>query len=212
MDATGATDRPICIVDDDAGSRAVLATLLKEEGFATLTAETVEGAHDLMMNLRPAALLIDVILPDGGPVDLVTRLRDRGVHVPPLVLLSASSPNELERAQHAAGAVAALAKPFDLDTVLAVLREVLDHPQLAGSLERVLAAWPSTSPPLHELRCGVCHWLLYLGGPDYVQGIFAGQRPVQSVICPACGYVTPLDANRMPHQASDSAGANDEPD
>lgn len=194
MDGVPAGKRAVGVVDDDAGSRAVLTAFLHDEGFAVLAAETVEDTARLVADEKPVALLVDVLLPDGGPEDLLALLRELGVEIPPLVLMSAETDDVLDRAQHATGAVAALAKPFDLETVLGVLHEVVAHTRVVGSLERALANWPSDKPPLHELRCGACHWLLYLGDPHYREGMFAGHRQGSAVICPACGGATPLVA------------------
>lgn len=194
MDNPHATTRTVGVIDDDAGSRAVLTAMLRDEGYAVLTAETVAGAAALIARQTPTALLLDILLPDGGPEDLVARLRELGAATPPLVLMSAETDEAIERAQHATGAIAALAKPFDLETVLGVLHEVVDHPRGAGSLERALASWPGTMPPPRELRCGACHWLLYLGDAAYREGMFAGRRQGPAVVCPACGGATPLTA------------------
>ena len=196
MDGVPAAKRAVGVVDDDAGSRAVLTAFLRDEGYAVVSADTVEDAVRLVAHEKPAALLLDVLLPDGGPEDLLARLREVGAEIPPLVLMSAETDDALDQAQHATGAVAALAKPFDLEIVLGVLHEVVAHIRVAGSLERVLANWPANKPPLHELRCGACHWLLYLGDPHYHEGMFAGHREGSAVICPACGGATPLIAIR----------------
>ena len=111
----------ILVVDDDAALREMLAMILGGEGYEVTTAgDGVEAVELLACGMRPAVMLLDLMMPEmgGGAVCdwLVTAIplaeRPRVVILSAGITASASFPN----------ADAALAKPYDVDDVLALLR------------------------------------------------------------------------------------------
>lgn len=121
--ARGLSGRSILVVEDEPAIRALLVEFLSDEGYA------VEGARDGQEALRlldergpsgwPSVVLLDMMLPRMDGAELLRRLRARGLAVP-VVAMSAS--HEALTTALAAGARAAVAKPFDLDGLLWTLR------------------------------------------------------------------------------------------
>ena len=79
----------ILIVDDHAVFRASARTLLERGGF-DVVGEAATGAECLKLagELRPAAVLLDVQLPDLSGFDVAERLG--AMHDPPQVILTSS--------------------------------------------------------------------------------------------------------------------------
>ena len=115
-------DQPrILVVEDDRRLARMLVEILESEGYAVTVAH--DGRRALHEGLTRGfdVLLLDRRLPAIEGLDLLARLRDRGVLTPALVLSALGNPSDrvegLDR-----GAEDYLAKPFDMDELLARLR------------------------------------------------------------------------------------------
>ena len=110
----------ILIVDSDAAMRETLRAQLTRDG-AFAVEEAVSG-HDAEARLAAdgagfAAVIMDAALPDGDGHAVRDRLRARGLRMPVILLNGRADPGD---------GTAALAKPFRLGVLMALLREVLD--------------------------------------------------------------------------------------
>ena len=112
----------VLLVDDDPEICRFLAMLLELEGFEPVSATRAEDALALAAENAPAAVLVDVAMPDVDGLELCRRLRARGVEAPILVV-SARPGQELHRRALEAGADEFIRKPFDNSELLARLRE-----------------------------------------------------------------------------------------
>lgn len=128
-------DRPrILLVEDDPQLLGMLETLLVEEGYAVETATDGQRGLHLALTRPYEVLLLDRGLPAVDGLDLLTRLRARGVATPTLILSALGNPAD-RVAGLDAGAEDYLAKPFDLDELLARLRALRRrHSDAARSL------------------------------------------------------------------------------
>lgn len=80
----------VLIIDDDAAFRALAVTLLRDVGLNVVgEAETAASGSEAAARLRPDALLVDVMLPDGDGVTLARELA--ALPWRPRVLLTSSS-------------------------------------------------------------------------------------------------------------------------
>lgn len=68
-------DPRILVVDDDAELQALLAILLREQGWSPLTALTLQEGERLLLLYRPEVVLLDVMLTDGSGLDACCRWR-----------------------------------------------------------------------------------------------------------------------------------------
>jgi DNA-binding response OmpR family regulator len=111
----------LLLVEDDRELAAMLTRLLGEEGYDVTHA--ADGQRGLHLGLtRPfAVLVIDRGLPAIEGLDLLTRLRSRGVTSPALVLSARGSTGDRVDGLDA-GAEDYLTKPFDVEELLARLR------------------------------------------------------------------------------------------
>lgn len=111
----------LLLVEDDAELRQMLVRLFVEEGYRV--DEAADGQRGLHYGLTRSydLVVLDRGLPSLDGLDLLTRLRSRGVTTPVLVLSAFGNPSERVEGLDA-GAEDYLTKPFDIDELLARLR------------------------------------------------------------------------------------------
>jgi DNA-binding NarL/FixJ family response regulator len=87
----------VLIVDDDPGFRALARRILTDAGFLVLgEAETVADALATIAAVEPAAVLLDVGLPDGDGITLAAQLATLPAR--PAVLLTSTDPDAVSAA------------------------------------------------------------------------------------------------------------------
>ncbi|HVW43049.1 MAG TPA: response regulator transcription factor [Amycolatopsis sp.] len=124
----------LLLVEDDPQLLAMLETLLAEEGYHVDTAADGQRGLHLGLTREYDVVLLDRGLPAIDGLDLLTRLRVRGVVTPVLVLSALGNPAD-RVAGLDAGAEDYLSKPFDVDELLARLRALRRrHLDLARSV------------------------------------------------------------------------------
>jgi two-component system KDP operon response regulator KdpE len=113
----------ILVVDDEPQILRALRTTLRGAGFIVDTADTAEGALAAAAAQPPAAVILDLVLPDGSGVDVARQLRTWSQA--PVIVLSAVGEEREKIAALDAGADDYVTKPFSVDELLARLRAVL---------------------------------------------------------------------------------------
>jgi DNA-binding response OmpR family regulator len=122
------------VVEDDRRLAELLDELLTGQGFAVEIAADGQAGLHAGLTRRYEVLLIDRRLPGIEGVDLITRLRSRGILTPILVLTARGALNDRVEGLDA-GAEDYLTKPFEIPELLARLRALLRrHADRAESL------------------------------------------------------------------------------
>lgn len=104
----------ILIVDDDPAITTLLKMSFELEGHVVVTAASGAEALDLARQIHPAAMVVDVMMPQMDGLELVRRLRDNEATANiPIVCCSARSMARDIEAGLAAGADDYIAKPVD---------------------------------------------------------------------------------------------------
>ena len=109
----------ILIVDDDRAIREVLAMVLKDEGFDVDTAANGPDALEQIGRQRPVLVLLDLQMPGMAGWEVLEHLREARVDVP-VLFMSAGYRAKAAAEQYRADGY--LAKPFELDELLAVVK------------------------------------------------------------------------------------------
>ncbi|MBS7646336.1 MAG: response regulator [Candidatus Bathyarchaeia archaeon] len=114
----------ILIVDDDENIRKVLAMILEDEGYTVDQAETAKQAIEKTRRNFYNVALIDIRLPDMEGIELLTKIKDT---VPRMRKIIVTGYPTLQNAIEAVnrGADAYILKPFDVNKVLATIKEQL---------------------------------------------------------------------------------------
>jgi len=117
----------VLIVEDDADTREMLATLLATRGFRTVSAEDGLEALHLLRTVRrhspdtPCLVLLDLKMPRLGGLEFrKAQLGDPTVASVPVAVMSGAA--DVEQRAQAIGAVAVVAKPIDVDVLLDIVK------------------------------------------------------------------------------------------
>ena len=119
-EATGAPAGPVLVVEDDEVLGELIRLVLEDEGYAVVCCRSAGDALRTIRALRPRAVVLDLMLPDGRGEGLLRRFKaDPATFAAPVVVLSAAArelgPDEAQRAH------AVLDKPFDVEALLTAL-------------------------------------------------------------------------------------------
>jgi signal transduction histidine kinase/ActR/RegA family two-component response regulator len=126
---TSHTAATVLVIDDDEASRELVSRLLTRGGFAVRTATGAGHGLHLAASVRPDAIVLDLVMPDGhGWTLLQTMAADPDLSAIPVVVLT--SVDDRSRSL-ALGAADHLLKPVDPDTLVASLRAAIAHSEPA---------------------------------------------------------------------------------
>ena len=119
----------ILVVEDDPDTRQALAEYLTVlfPGSRVVMTESGEAGLELIQHTRPSVILLDLRLQGIGGFEVVARLRrlEPALEVPIVALTGDMSPDTLMKAE-AAGFVAFLRKPADMEGLETVLQPLLE--------------------------------------------------------------------------------------
>ncbi len=118
-------NRSILVVDDEVRYRELYARVLRDAGFSVREAEDAQAALKSLAGELPAMVVSDVRMPGASGIDLLRRVRDDHPGLPFLLVTAYADVREAVDALKL-GAVDYLAKPVDLDELLAAVRDTLN--------------------------------------------------------------------------------------
>ena len=113
----------ILIVDDDPGQRSLLDSFLRSQGFETVLAGSGEEALEKLRGGDFGMMISDVRMPGLSGLETLRRAREEHVVLPVLLVTAYADIREAVGAMRD-GALNYLAKPIDLDELLATVRQV----------------------------------------------------------------------------------------
>ena len=118
----------VLVVDDEAPIRDMLEYGLDRAGFSVRAVPDGRASLDLLRSWRPDIIVLDVMLPEMDGITLLPELR-RLTEVP-IVMLSARSETGDKVSALSSGADDYVAKPFELEELVARLNSALRRPRL----------------------------------------------------------------------------------
>ncbi|HEV3105198.1 MAG TPA: nitrogen regulation protein NR(I) [Trinickia sp.] len=118
--------KPIWIVDDDQSIRWVLEKALARESMATRSFANVREALAALDHETPQVLVSDIRMPGASGLDLLQTIRER-LPVLPVIIMTAYSDLDSAVAAFQGGAFEYLAKPFDVDKAVELIRRAVDE-------------------------------------------------------------------------------------
>jgi two-component system, OmpR family, KDP operon response regulator KdpE len=131
-------DRRVLACDDERPILRALNVILRTEGYAVLTAESMAEALDAVAVTAVDAAIVDLLLPDGDGLELCRRLREWSEM--PIIVLSAVGEEEQKVSALKAGADDYITKPFGPRELLARLEAVLRRVSAAADESVIIAA------------------------------------------------------------------------
>jgi two-component system, NtrC family, nitrogen regulation response regulator NtrX len=115
---------PVLVIDDDEQVRRVVVELLGARGQLGLAAASVRDGLRLFTERRPAAVILDMKLPDGMGLDVLRELQRQSPGTPVVVISGYGSVHEAVLAMQA-GATDFIEKPVSRERLFEVLDRVL---------------------------------------------------------------------------------------
>lgn len=116
----------VLVVDDDPVIRQLISMNLTLEGFEVHTAADGREALEVAARVRPHVATLDVMMPNLDGLAAAAALRaDPATSATKVCLVSArAQAAERQRAETAPGVDAYLAKPFDPEDLIAIVRDL----------------------------------------------------------------------------------------
>jgi signal transduction histidine kinase/DNA-binding response OmpR family regulator len=126
-------DRPVLVVDDDAGLRQLLRRMLEPEGYAVIEAENGRVALERLRDVSPSVVLLDLMMPEMDGFEFVAAFRrHESWRAIPIVVITARDLSAADRERLNGYVQKILQKgTHDRDQLLAEVRELV-----AGSIAR----------------------------------------------------------------------------
>jgi DNA-binding NarL/FixJ family response regulator len=150
----------ILLADDEWGIRLTIQEYLELHGYSVITAENGEEALIKLETYHPHLLVSDIRMPLMDGYELVRRMREKPrFRLIPVIFLTekGSTGDRIEGYQ--AGCDAYLPKPFEMEELLAVVRNLIERSQIVQSELRFMDSEtrstrrenpPSPEPPAEE--------------------------------------------------------------
>ncbi|HSD66888.1 MAG TPA: response regulator [Vicinamibacteria bacterium] len=136
--------KKILLADDSITIQKVIELTFSDEDFDVITVGNGRLALERLPEVRPDIVLCDIIMPekDGYEVCEQIKTSPATAHIPVLLLTGAFEPFDQERAARA-GYDGSLAKPFEPETLIAKVKELLAR---APARAPLVAAPPAARP------------------------------------------------------------------
>ena len=145
------SERPhrLLVAEDDPEIRQALDRILTYEGYDVITVNDGAAALEAAREHEPAAILLDVMMPFVDGLGVCRRLRESGDRTPVLMLTARGDVSD-RVAGLDAGADDYVAKPFELEELLARVRALVRR--AADDVGDVLTVGPFTlDVPRHQV-------------------------------------------------------------
>jgi two-component system nitrogen regulation response regulator GlnG len=139
----------IWLVDDDASIRYVLTEALRDAGMQVRSFEQADAAlNALKTEALPAVILTDIRMPGMSGIDFLETVRKAHVDLP-MIVMSAFTDITNTAGAYRGGAFEYIAKPFDLDEVLALVEKAMP--------KKAKPAAPAADPASNEMPALIGH-------------------------------------------------------
>lgn len=116
----------VLIIEDTASLQMVYAAVLRQAGFDVVSAATAQEGYELFERHRPAAILLDLMLPDRDGLDLMRDMLRLQRETAVVVVTANGSINRAVEAMRA-GAHDFLVKPFDETRMIGTVRNAVSE-------------------------------------------------------------------------------------
>jgi signal transduction histidine kinase/CheY-like chemotaxis protein len=176
------TGPTVLVIEDDERSAELLRIFLEDGGFSVTVATDGNAGIEAARTLRPAAIVLDLLLPDVSGWDVLTRLKDdAGLADIPVVIVSMLD----ERGKgYALGAAGYLVKPVVREELLGALRPLAGAGSFDGEPVKVLAI--DDDPVALELVTAVLgpegYTVLRAHDGEHGVDVAVGERPALVIV------------------------------
>lgn len=141
----------ILVADDNLGTRLSVSDYLEMSGYAVVAAEDGHQALSMIESYHPHVLVTDINMPRMDGYELVRQVRQKpAFRLLPVVFLTERTTTEERIRGYRSGCDVYLPKPFEMQELGAVIRNLLERSQMIQAELRISA--PSlTRTPVHTI-------------------------------------------------------------
>jgi two-component system nitrogen regulation response regulator GlnG len=118
--------KPIWILDDDKSIRWVFEKALARTDLEFKTFSSVAEALNALNHDQPQVIVSDIRMPNGSGLDFLAEVKQRFPEIP-VIIMTAYSDLESAVAAFQGGAFEYLAKPFDVDQAIDVIKRAVEE-------------------------------------------------------------------------------------
>ena len=118
--------KPIWILDDDKSIRWVFEKALARTDLEFKTFSSVAEALNALNHEQPQVVVSDIRMPNGSGLDFLAEIKQKYPDIP-VIIMTAYSDLESAVAAFQGGAFEYLAKPFDVDQAIDVIKRAVDE-------------------------------------------------------------------------------------
>lgn len=118
--------KPIWIIDDDKSIRWVFEKALARTDMEFKTFSSVPEALNALNKEEPQVVVSDIRMPNGSGLDFLQVIKERNPDIP-VIIMTAYSDLESAVAAFQGGAFEYLAKPFDVDQAIDVIKRAVEE-------------------------------------------------------------------------------------
>ena len=120
--------KAIWIIDDDKSIRWVFEKALARTDLNFKTFSSIKDALSAIKDEEPQVIVSDIRMPKDSGLELLQVIKEKYAHIP-VIIMTAYSDLESAVAAFQGGAFEYLAKPFDVDQALDVIRRAVEESQ-----------------------------------------------------------------------------------
>src|SRR5690606_25424578 len=145
--------KPIWIIDDDRSIRWVFEKALARTDMTFKTYASVQEALNALERETPQVIVSDIRMPNGSGLDLLQQVKERLPEVP-VIIMTAYSDLDSAVAAFQGGAFEYLAKPFDVDQAIDIIRRAVDESMRQATETPTMEATPEIigqAPAMQEV-------------------------------------------------------------
>ena len=130
----------ILIADDDPGIRLAVSDYLELSGYSVIAAKNGQEALSLLESYHPHLLVSDIKMPIKDGYELVRQVRQRPeFRLLPVIFLTERGSTDERIRGYQTGCDLYLPKPFEMEELAAVIRNLLERSQIIQSERRFSA-------------------------------------------------------------------------
>ncbi len=119
----------ILVIDDDETIRDVLQLFLSKEGFEVTVAASAEEGLDILFSEAPDLLLVDMVMPGMGGMDILKVLKQKNINIP-VIMITAFGTIESAVEAMKLGAYDYITKPLNLEALVITIKRAVDVSRL----------------------------------------------------------------------------------
>ena len=129
----------VLVADDEPALRKLLKTNMELEGYETLEASNGAEVLECVERDNPDIILLDIMMPVMDGWEVMTALAANPEYSQKVILVSAKASDDAQLQGWELGADEYITKPFDLDALLARVREVAARTEAESEARRAEA-------------------------------------------------------------------------